>query len=411
MGITHQFVSAKSDGADASKVQPSNWNADHVGGMVYLGAWNSGTTYAAGDVVMNDESVYVCTAASTNDEPPNASYWDLLIAKGDHGAPNLLINGGFDFFQRQVPATLTSRSDDTYGPDRWIVLTQTAGVQCNRVAGDVNSVYAGNVKQIQASAQRIGMLQIVESVTSKQAITARAQARVKCSANQNVRIALLEWRDTADAVTSDVVNDWTNGTFTGGNFFLGSGRIAVVATAAVLVDANTWTDISVSGAVSSSCNNLLVMIWTEGTLAQNGTLAVTEAGLYPDVAYRPWNPRPPTLELQLCQRYYQKSYNVDVAPGTNTYEGSIYTSDVQSWNAAAGTQALQIRYETRMRAAATVTLYTPAGVSGQILANGAGKACHAATGSDMCAGWAVNDGTTVSGPISFGGQYTAEIEL
>ena len=30
MGITHAFVSAKSDGADATKVQPSNWNAEHV---------------------------------------------------------------------------------------------------------------------------------------------------------------------------------------------------------------------------------------------------------------------------------------------------------------------------------------------------------------------------------------------
>ncbi|MEB3213181.1 MAG: hypothetical protein VKL39_17655, partial [Leptolyngbyaceae bacterium] len=27
--VSHQFVSAKPDGADATLVQPSNWNADH----------------------------------------------------------------------------------------------------------------------------------------------------------------------------------------------------------------------------------------------------------------------------------------------------------------------------------------------------------------------------------------------
>lgn len=30
MAITHSFVSAKSDGGDATVVRPSNWNADHV---------------------------------------------------------------------------------------------------------------------------------------------------------------------------------------------------------------------------------------------------------------------------------------------------------------------------------------------------------------------------------------------
>ncbi len=34
MGITHAFVSGKADGADPTKVQPSNWNAGHaIAGM------------------------------------------------------------------------------------------------------------------------------------------------------------------------------------------------------------------------------------------------------------------------------------------------------------------------------------------------------------------------------------------
>jgi hypothetical protein len=55
-------------------------------GLTWLGAWDSGTTYDVGDAVESAGSAYICTAESTNNEPPNASYWDLLAEKGDTGA-------------------------------------------------------------------------------------------------------------------------------------------------------------------------------------------------------------------------------------------------------------------------------------------------------------------------------------
>lgn len=55
-------------------------------GLVWLGAWNSGTSYEVDDAVENNGSSYICTAAHSNREPPNASYWDLLAEKGDTGA-------------------------------------------------------------------------------------------------------------------------------------------------------------------------------------------------------------------------------------------------------------------------------------------------------------------------------------
>jgi hypothetical protein len=48
-GITHSFVSAKSDGGDATQVQPSHWNADHVlpAGMVVDRAYAEYTANAS----------------------------------------------------------------------------------------------------------------------------------------------------------------------------------------------------------------------------------------------------------------------------------------------------------------------------------------------------------------------------
>lgn len=36
MPIKHAFTSAKADGADATKVRASNWNADHTGTAPYV---------------------------------------------------------------------------------------------------------------------------------------------------------------------------------------------------------------------------------------------------------------------------------------------------------------------------------------------------------------------------------------
>lgn len=56
-----------------------------VPGLVWQGDWDTDTAYVENDVVSNDGSAYVCTDAHTGQEPPNASYWALLVSKGDTG--------------------------------------------------------------------------------------------------------------------------------------------------------------------------------------------------------------------------------------------------------------------------------------------------------------------------------------
>lgn len=54
--------------------------------LIWRGAWSGATAYAVNDAVSSGGSAYVCTVAHTNHVPPNASFWDLLAAKGDTGA-------------------------------------------------------------------------------------------------------------------------------------------------------------------------------------------------------------------------------------------------------------------------------------------------------------------------------------
>lgn len=49
------------------------------------GAWSGATAYTVGDIVTLSGSSYICVANSTNNTPPNATYWALLSSKGDKG--------------------------------------------------------------------------------------------------------------------------------------------------------------------------------------------------------------------------------------------------------------------------------------------------------------------------------------
>lgn len=54
-------------------------------GIVWEGAWDIGTAYAVNDAVYHEGSSYVCIAATTGNEPPNLTYWELFAQKGDTG--------------------------------------------------------------------------------------------------------------------------------------------------------------------------------------------------------------------------------------------------------------------------------------------------------------------------------------
>jgi len=72
-------------------------------------------------------------------------------------------------------------------------------------------------------------------------------------------------------------------------------------------------------------------------------------------------------ELARCQRYYQKSYNYSVAPGTNTQDGATYTVTQAT---ASYPSAGHTHFKVEMRAAPTITSYDYGGTSGKMNAGG-----------------------------------------
>lgn len=227
------------------------------------------------------------------------------LSAGDKNFKNLLINGGMEINQRAA----ASNADDTFGFDRWNVLTQTGAVAVSQLTLVENGTpFMQRVTQSQASAQRFGIMQMVEAANSQlyrgQAMA--LSARVRCSASTTLRYAILEWTGAADSVTSDVVNDWTSGTFTAGNFFLAS-NLTVTATGSTALTANTLTTITaLTGTLGSSANNLIAFFWTDSTQAQNVTIDIGKAQLEAGSSATTFEALPYDVVLQRCHRYYRK---------------------------------------------------------------------------------------------------------
>lgn len=74
-------AAAASEAAAASAAAAAD-----VAKITWRGPWSGVTSYAVSDAVEDGGVSYICTSSNTNQQPPNASYWDVLADKGGTGA-------------------------------------------------------------------------------------------------------------------------------------------------------------------------------------------------------------------------------------------------------------------------------------------------------------------------------------
>lgn len=242
---------------------------------------------------------------------------------------NHLHNPDGEIYQRAVAAT----ADDAYMDDRWYALTQTGTITPSQQSNPENGYHRGlRLTQSQASAQRMGRAQIVEAsqTSTLRGKTVTFGGRFKLSTSATLRYAILAWTGTADAVTSDVVNDWTSGTYTTGNFF-NSTTLSLVATGSTALTAATAATCSISGAVPAGATNIIVLYWTEATAAQNVTLDAWGLRLVDATTLVGAIQRSAAEELRLCRRFLPalvSSGITDYLPGS----GVVLNSTTVAFN-------------------------------------------------------------------------------
>jgi hypothetical protein len=214
------------------------------------------------------------------------------------------------------------------------------------------------------------------------------------------------WAKTSTTVSFPLYAYAAFSDFVGGS----GGNFQQVVNNSLGIPTTTWTRYSTTFTVSVSpvsTNTCLMVVPYLTTGAYSGNLSITGIQLEAGSVATPFTTASGTLqgELSLCQRYFCKSYDLSVAPGTATY--------VNSWAMDYGTAStsklsLHCTFPVVMRTAPTVLTYDEAGTSGVVSRNGNGKTGAAnAIGSSGCTLYSSD--TTSSSWLSV--QWTATAEL
>lgn len=261
---------------------------------------------------------------------------ELLLARASLGISQPVMRNFWrnsDGFINQR-STATSVADAAYGLfDRTYCLHDGGNVTLSRLNQPTDGIpYAMRIAQPDGLAKRIGFAQAVESADclayrGSQLVFA---PKLRLSTSANLRVALLAWTGTADTITRDVVSNWASGTYTPSNFFAAS-NVSVIAVGSAAMTANTWADVPVSSASAggvvapSGMNNLIMMAWTEASVATGVTLDASciRAGLGTQTPI--WTPPDVGQELRAAMRWYEDRAANDCFNTLDVGGTSVYT--------------------------------------------------------------------------------------
>lgn len=352
----------------------------------------------------------------------------------DDDQENQIVNGGFLFAQRQTPATLTNytnTSGRTYGLDRWGVTNEVANTQVARgdAAGSppsgLGSRYYARILKANSTGKVI-LSQVIEG-TPSMALRGR-RVRVQFGArnavgSHTVRCALLQLAaaGTVDAIPATFVSAFNA---VGVDPTWGANLSAIAPTLA-----NAVSNISGSGiactltssfrtyggvfVVPSDAKNLVLVFFTSGQMSAADEFQLADVGLFAGDQARASSTVRPGEELARCQRFYRKTFGIDVAPVQNV--GAV--TGCERWTAvsagATDQRSPSFNFPVHMRATPTVTTFNPLAANAQVRDGTAGD-CSAVAVQDttdrgyafMCTGHA---STAIGNLLAV--HATAEAEL
>ena len=260
---------------------------------------------------------------------------------------NALYNGDFRIAQRGTSFTNPSGQ---YTLDRWYI--STYGAVGNGTVSQIQSGLANfsNAFQLATTSTTNGNWYISQSLETRDVVRFQGQPvtvsfwyKIPTSFTSTWSPTLF-WTTSVDTAITNAVSGSPN--------TAGSGNMP---------NTTAWTYTQFQAFVPSTAQALSVMFTTYNNVVNGATLQITGVQLEKGTVSTPFEVRPYGVELQLCQRYWEQSYALGTAAGTNTAVGvvQLYGSSDSGGNMVA-TQ----RYQVAKRIAVTPTIYTATGTSG-----------------------------------------------
>ena len=318
---------------------------------------------------------------------------------------NMVINGSMVVAQRGNVA-VTPSAVVYGGADRWRMYPNISGTASSTVAQTAviwtESKFAQGLTATTASAAgSMLFMQRIEAVNTSHIAGNKVTLQFKIAhdvgSTLTVQIVLQRPTNTADdySPTTDITGVTTVGTCPTGT---SSGTLFTYTS-----DTLTSTD------VSKGLQIQIRVVTTAAVTNKNFYLGDVQLELG-DTA-TPFEHISFGDQLQKCMRYFQKSYNINTAPGTAGTTGAISN---RYGGTSVTNRPVSVRYTTIMRSIPSVTFYSKSGTSGNVSDMGTtyttGTDVSASVSSDNVSGFSdISLGTGKDAMISF--HYTADAEL
>lgn len=255
------------------------------------------------------------------------------------GARNRIINGAMDIWQR---GTSTTTTGNTYLADRWVSSFPTGGTVSRSATAPTDSLYAWNYTA-SASNTFMQMGQQLEYMNCldlrNQVVTISFYAKAN---NVNSGSTTLTVRTRTSSTTVDATV-----------FFAGTNVDSTVTLT------TSYVKYSITRTLPASFLSLsLEFVLGSHVITDGFSISQIQLELGPIATI--FEKRNYNLELEMCQRYYEKSYALTTVPGTNAGPGTGEWVSV-TINAADYYNFGYLPFKTRKRVSPTMTWWSTDG--------------------------------------------------
>ncbi len=346
------------------------------------------------------------------------------------GFRNRIINGDMRIDQRNAGASVTP-ADSQYMVDRWqAFITQSSKFTAQQNAGSVTpptgfnyylGVTSSSAYSVGAS-DYFGFQQHIEYANTMDLGWGTANAKsitmsfwVRSSLTGTFGGALANYGRTRAypfTFTISTANTWEQKTITVAGDTSGTWGGAV-NTGGITVGFGLGVGATYSAAAGSWASGLyLSATGATSVVGTNGaTFYITGVQLEVGSVATEFERRPYGTELALCQRYYEKTYSLSVAPGTNSQPGLVDWSTASN---GSGFCVINVRFNTAKRAAPTLKGWTEGGTADNWYVSRSGSAGNQSVNLDIASefGFRIYTNTGANWTVCrIEGHWTASAEL
>jgi hypothetical protein len=336
------------------------------------------------------------TTAVTIGTDQSVTFAGSVNAPNSFGFKNRLINGAMVIDQRNAGALINPMADATYYLDRWRAsATQTSKLSIGQNAGSVTppagftnymgftslsaySITSGDIFGIAQNIEGYNVADLAWGTASASTVTLSFWVRSSLTgtfggslrnsaSNRSYPFSYTvssanTWEQKSITIAGDTSGTWLTTNGIGILLFLSLGSGSTYSGTAGSWSGSTYT--SATGATSVVGTNGATFYIT-GVQLEKGSTATS-------FDYRPYS-----AELAMCQRYFERSYDIGTATATVTNAGANW-SYINFATGSANDFSTQVTFQSSKRAIPTMTVYSPdTGASGNIGSAGGDKAATA----------------------------------